>query len=245
ATLLLITPARIIFLILVVGTTVEVLTDQTRHVLRTTRWRKRVQDHIVICGFGATGQSAAADLRARGREVDSLVVVDVDPTVIAEANALGHVGIVGDATSTTVLHEAMIERAAGVIVTPNRDDTAVLVTLTVRELNPTANIVAGGREQENLHLLRQGGADEVIDATAAVGRMLGFAMESPRAVDVLDDLIDAGGELELLECGADELDDGSTLVAIVRAGRRLPPGEVSVDHVRPGDRLIIVRETRG
>ena len=37
---------------------------------------------------------------------------------------------------------AMIDRAEGVIVTPNRDDTAVLVTLTARELNPTATIVA-------------------------------------------------------------------------------------------------------
>jgi voltage-gated potassium channel len=244
ATLLLITPARIVFLILVVGTTVEVLTDQTRHVLRTTRWRKRVQDHIVICGFGATGQSAAADLRARGRGADSIVVVDIEPGAIAEASALGYVGIVGDATATTVLHEAMIDRASGVIVAPNRDDTAVLVTLTARELNPTATIVAGGREQENLHLLSQGGADEVIDATAAVGRMLGFAMESPRAVGVLDDLIDAGSGLELVECGVDELDHSSTLVAIVRDGQRLPPGEVTLDHVRPGDRLIVVRESK-
>lgn len=77
---------------------------------------------------------------------------------------LGFVGVRGDATLTSVLDEAMIELAAGVIVTPNRDDTAVLITLTARELNSTATIVAGGREQQNLHLLRQGGADEVIDA---------------------------------------------------------------------------------
>lgn len=243
ATLLLITPARVVFLILVVGTTVEVLTDQTRQIWRTNRWRKRVDHHIVICGFGATGQSAAADLRSRGRTPDAIVVVDVDPAVIDDANVNGYVGVVGDATSTTVLREAMIERADGVIVTPNRDDTAVLVTLTARELNPTATIVAGGREQENLHLLSQGGADEVIDSTAAVGRMLGFAMESPRAVGVLDDLIDAGSGLELVECGVDDLDNGSTLVAIVRDGQRLPPGEVSTAHVRPGDRLVVVRET--
>jgi len=243
ATLLLITPARIVFLILVVGTTVEVLTDQTRHILRTNRWRNRVNHHTVICGFGATGQSAAADLRRRGRTVESIVVVDVDPSAIDEANRLGYVAIAGDATATAVLHEAMIDRADGVIVTPNRDDTAVLVTLTVRELNPTAMIVAGGREQENLHLLRQGGADEVIDATAAVGRMLGFAMESPKAVGVLDDLIDAGSGLELVECAPDELDDDTTLVAVIRGGSRLPTGQVSAAEVRPGDRLVVVRES--
>ncbi len=243
ATLVFITPVRIVFLILVVGTTVEVLTDQTRHILRTNRWRKRVNHHIIICGFGATGQSAAADLRARGRAAESIVAVDVDPGVIAVANALGYVGITGDATSTATLREAEIERADGVIVTPNRDDTAVLVTLTARELNPDATIVAGGREQENLHLLRQGGADEVIDATSAVGRMLGFAMDSPGAVRVLDELIDAGSGLELVECGPEDMDSGSKLVAIERDGRRLPPDQVSLADVMPGDRLVVVRET--
>jgi voltage-gated potassium channel len=243
ATLLLITPARIVFLILVVGTTVEVLTDQTRHVWRTNRWRRRVQGHTVICGFGATGRSAADDLIARGRTPDSIVIVDLDPTAVAEANRRGFVGVQGDATLTSVLDEAMLDRAAGVIVTPNRDDTAVLITLTARELNPTATIVAGGREQENIHLLRQGGADEVIDATSAVGRMLGFALESPKAVGVLDDLIDAGAGLELVECGADELTDDTTLVAIVRDGVRLAPEAVQRSLVRPGDRLVVVRES--
>lgn len=245
ATLLLITPARIVFLILVVGTTVEVLTDQTRHILRTNRWRKRVNNHIVICGFGSTGRSAAADLRSRGRTTDSIVVVDVDPASIAAANGLGHVAVCGDATESATLREAMIERAAGVVVTPNRDDTAILVTLTARELNRTATIVAAGREQENLHLLRQGGADEVIDATFAVGRMLGFALESPGAGRVLDDLIDAGSGLELVEIGPDDLAPSNTLVAIEREGRRLPPDQVSAAQIRPGDRIIVVRETSG
>jgi voltage-gated potassium channel len=243
ATLLLITPARIVFLILVVGTTVEVLTDQTRHVWRTNRWRRRVDQHLVICGFGATGQSAAADLLARGRNPESIVIVDVAAGAVDEANRHGFVGVRGDATQTSVLREAMIERAEGVIVTPNRDDTAVLITLTVRELNPNATIVAAGREQENLHLLRQGGADEVVDATSAVGRMLGFAMEAPGAVRVLDDLIDAGTGLELVECDVEEFTNESALVAIVRDGVRLPPEAVGPSLVRPGDRLIVVRES--
>lgn len=73
--------------------------------------------------------------------------------------------------------------------------------------------------------------------------MLGFALESPKAVGVLDDLIDAGAGLELVECGADELTDDTTLVAIVRDGVRLPPEAVERSLVRPGDRLVVVRET--
>ncbi len=250
ATILLITPARIVFLILVVGTTVEVLTDQSRRLILTRRWRRRVKDHVIICGFGSTGRSAADELLNRGTQPGEIVIVDVDPDVIAYAAVNGFVAVQGDATQNAVLVQAAIDRARAVVVTPNRDDTAVLVTLTARKLNGEAHIVTGGRERENLDLLRQGGADEVIDSTAAVGRMLGLATDAPEAVRVLDDLLDGGGGLEVAECdpvtgaeGAALVPSGATLVAIVRNGVRLPPHETSADALRSGDRLIVLRES--
>ena len=249
ATILLITPARIVFLILVVGTTVEVLTDQSRRLLLTRRWRNRVNDHVIICGFGSTGQSAAAELVNRGVDRSQIVVVDVDADVVAQASARGFVAVQGDASRNAVFDQAAIERARSVVVTPNRDDTAVLVTLTARKLNPDVHIVTGLRERENLDLLRQGGADEVIDSTAAVGRMLGMATEAPEAVRVLDDLLDAGAGLELVEVqprtdGDDvSVPTGATLVSVVRDGVRLAPDDTSADALQQGDRLVVLRES--
>ena len=71
--------------------------------------------------------------------------------------------------------------------------------MTIRGISNDVHIVAGGREQESLQLLRQGGANEVIDATAAVGRMLGLGTHAPGAVNVMDELLDAGSGLELVE----------------------------------------------
>ncbi len=249
ATILLITPARILFLILVVSTTVEVLTDQTREHLQKRHWRKSVNDHTVICGFGATGQAAAADLVSRGVDPSTIVVVDRSAEVIEKAIAQGLVGIRGDATRREVLVQAAVDQARSVVVAPNRDDTAVLITLTVREMNADAHIVAGGREQQNLHLLRQGGANEVIDATAAVGRMLGLGTYAPGAVRVLDDLLDAGQGIELVEVAPEPSNGGaltpagSTLVAVVRDGVRLSPAEVSEGTLRADDRLVVLRES--
>ncbi len=249
ATILLITPARILFLILVVSTTVEVLTEQSRILLARRRWRKSVNDHTIICGFGATGRAAAADLVSRGIPPESIVAVDNDAGAIADATAAGLVGIVGDASRTDVLEEASIATARSVVVAPNRDDTAVLITLTAREMNPTTHIVAGGREQENLHLLRQGGADEVVDATAAVGRMLGLGAKDPAAVRVLDDLLDANVGLELVEVAPVMVDgrattpDGASLVAALRNGERLSPADVRAERLEPDDRLVVMRQT--
>ena len=246
ATIALITPARIVFLILVVGTTVEVLTDRSRELLLIRRWRRRVNDHYVICGFGSTGAAAAADLIRRGVARDDIVVVDIDLDVVERATELGFVAIQGDVTNSSVLKQARIADARAVVVAPNRDDTAVLTTLTVRELNADAHVVAGGREQENLHLLRQGGADEVIDATAAVGRMLGIATRSPGAIGVLDELLEAGSGLELTEVECDQptdtpvLPEGAFLVAVVRGDRHLRPD--AAGDLRPGDRLVVLND---
>ena len=248
ATILLILPARVLFLILVVGTTVEVLTDQSLQLMLARRWRQRVKDHFVICGFGSTGQSAAQELLDRGIPAASVVAVDRSEAALEEASRQGFAAVLGDATQNAVLAQAGIADARAVVVTPNRDDTAVLVTLTVRELNPTAHIVSGGRERENLHLLRQGGANEVIDSTAAVGRMLGLAVSAPGAVTVLDDLLDAGSGIELVEVqpiganGSAHVPDGAMLVAVIRDGVRLAPSQIDSEQLLADDRLIVVRE---
>ena len=247
ATLILITPARILFLILVVGTTVEVLTERSRQLLMTQRWRRRVQNHHVICGYGSTGQAATTALLAQGVEPDDIVVVDTNKAAVDDATGAGLTAVHGNASRVVVLEQAGIAEAASVIVTPNRDDTAVLVTLTVRELNAKAHIVAAVRETENLHLLRQSGADAVIDSSAAVGRLLGLATRTPATLDVIDDLLDAGTDLELAEVAPIESPDGLTpppltsVVEVLRNGQRFPVGHPEASVIRPGDRLVVVR----
>ena len=205
-----------------------------------------MRDHYVICGYGSTGAAAAADLVRRGVTRDEIVVVDIDATAVAAATGAGLVAIHGDVTNRGVLEQAAIADAKAVIVAPNRDDTAVLTTLTVREITPTAHVVAGGREQENLHLLEQAGADEVIDATAAVGRMLGIATRSPAAIGVLDELLQAGSGIELteVECEAPTdtpaVPDGASLVAVIRNGRHVRPD--AAGDPRPGDRLVVLND---
>lgn len=243
---ILVTPARILFLVLLVGTTMEVLTDQSRHALATRRWRRKVNDHYIVCGFGSTGRSAIRALLAQGATPDDIVVIDTHPGITAEATAEGFVTIHGDASRTSVLESAVISKAQAVIVTPSRDDAAVLVTLTARELNPTATIVVGVREDENLHLLRQSGADSVIHSADAVGRLLGLATTSQPVAHVLDDLLMPGSGLDVVECDAVEHGDGSwgapsgaRPLAVLRDGDKYDLA--AARPIAPGDRLVVIR----
>jgi len=62
------TPLRVLFLIVLVGTTLEVLTERSRQVFKVKRWRNKVHDHTVVIGFGTKGRSAVAAML--GDDVD-------------------------------------------------------------------------------------------------------------------------------------------------------------------------------
>jgi voltage-gated potassium channel len=245
-TTLLITPARVLFLILLVGTTLELLAERTRTAYRLNRWRRRLEDHIVICGFGTKGRAAVSTLEGRGVEASRIVVIEPKAEAREQARAMGLATIAGNATSAGVLESAGVARASAVVVAPDRDDAAVLITLTARELNRGAMIVSAVREEENAHLLRESGANSVITSSGAAGRLLGMATQSPQLVEVLEDLLSVGQGLDIVEreVGADEagpLADVSSrepVVAVVRDGELMRFDDERAARVAPGDRLV-------
>ena len=241
-----VTPLRILFLIVLVGTTLELLTERFREAFAQSQWRRRVKDHTIVAGYGATGRGAVESLRANGTPADDIVVIDVLPGAVEEARGHGFTTVLGDATRTAVLRDAMVEPAKSVIITCRGDDTATLVALTARELNPAASIVAAVREAENAHLLRESGADTVLISSEAAGRLIGLATWQPRAVDVLEDLIVAGRGLEMIERVASETEVGGPVraepgqlpVAIVRRGERIAFDDDRCRSVQPGDVVV-------
>src|ERR687894_911153 len=84
-TTLLVTPARILFLIILVGTTIEILAERSREAYRRARWRRNLKDHVIICGYGTKGRSAARTLLGKGVTSDDIVVLDEDPVARARA----------------------------------------------------------------------------------------------------------------------------------------------------------------
>ena len=172
-TTVLITPARILFLIILVGTTIEVLAERTRTAVRERIWRSGLKDHTIVIGFGTKGRAAVETLIARGVDRSKIVVIDQHPEAIEEATRTGLAGIHGSAGRTAVLEAAGIKDAASVIVATDRDDAAVLVTLTARELDPDATIVAAAREAENVapaQAVRRGLRDPLLGRRRAAAR---------------------------------------------------------------------------
>ncbi|MGL4306923.1 MAG: potassium channel family protein [Mycobacteriaceae bacterium] len=247
---LVITPLRIMFLIVLVGTTLEVLTERSRQALKIQRWRYRVRNHTVVVGYGTKGRTAVAAMLGDGVNPADVVVVDTDQAVLDSASSLGLVTVLGSATKSDVLRLAGAQHAASIIVATNRDDTAVLVTLTAREISPTAKIVASIREAENVHLLRQSGANSVVVSSETAGRLLGIATTTPTVVDMIEDLLtpDAGfaiaeREVERDEIGGSPRHLSDIVLGVVRGGRLLRVDAPEVDSIEAADRLLYIRNT--
>jgi voltage-gated potassium channel len=243
-----ITPLRIAFLVLLIGTTIEVLATQGRELFRVARWRKSMDEHVVVIGYGTKGRSAVETLVNNGLKKESIVVVDPSSTALGEAHADGFAVVTGDATRREVLRRAGVAKASQVIITTDRDDSTVLSTLNVRQLNPDAYVVAAVRESDNVALVRQSGADSVVTSSDAVGRLLGLSTLSPTLGEVMEDLLTYGEGLEVAErdllvpeVGKAPQSLPDQVIAVVRDGQVHRYFDPAVTQLVRGDRLVVVR----
>jgi len=243
-----ITPLRIAFLVLLIGITLEVLATQGRETVRVARWRRHMDAHVVVIGYGTKGRSAVETLLTNGLSKESIIIVDPSNTALGEAHADGLAVVTGDATRREVLRRAGVVDARHIIITTDRDDSTVLATLNVRQLNADAYIVAAVREQDNVPLVRQSGADSVITSSDAVGRLLGLSSLSPSLGSVMEDLLTYGHGLEVAERELLVPEVGKTpqslpdqVIAVVRDGEVHRYFDPVVTQLARGDRLIVVR----
>ena len=221
---------------MLIGTTVETLTTQSRQVYQIQRWRNKVRNHIVIVGYGTKGRTAAAAMVGDEVAPADIVVVDENPAALERAKSAGLVTVRGSATDSEVLRLASAQHAKAIIVATNRDDSAVLVTLTARELAPKAKIIAAVREAENQHLLEQSGADSTVVTSETAGRLLGIAVQTPSVVEMMEDLLtpDAGfaiaeREVTPKEVGGSPRHLTDIVLGVVRNGKLLRVDDAQVD----------------
>ncbi|MEU1431394.1 potassium channel family protein [Nocardia sp. NPDC005746] len=246
--ILVVTPLRILFLIVLVGTTLSVLTERSRQAFKIQRWRRTVRNHTVVVGYGTKGRTAVDAMLADGEQPSNIVVVDTDPQVLEFAANAGLVTVQGSATKSDVLRLAGVQHASAVVVAANRDDTAVLVTLSAREINPKARISAAVREAENTHVLRQSGADSVVVSSETAGRLLGIATTKPTVVDMIEDLLtpDAGfaiaeRDVETEEIGGSPRHLRDIVLGVVRDGNLIRVGDPETDALEAHDKLLYLR----
>ncbi|HXY21885.1 MAG TPA: NAD-binding protein, partial [Burkholderiaceae bacterium] len=126
--------------------------------------------HVVICGYGRSGQHLAKML---AQENIGYVALDLDPDRVREASAAGHAVVYGDAVRRETLVAAGITRAAAVVVSFNDARAALRVVTFAQELNPRVPIIVRTQDDADLDRLLAAGATEVVPEVFEGSLMLG------------------------------------------------------------------------
>ena len=243
-----VTPVRIFVWFIFLGTAYQLIIQRLIEEWRMTRLQNEMQGHVVLCGFGHSGSIAASELLLRGWQPGEIVVMDPDATQVQRAADRGYVGLHGDSSSEELLRVAAVDRAHSVIVSVGRDDTTVLVVLTIREVARRVRIVARVDEQENVKLVRASGADVIVSPPRFGGYLMADAVESNATVDFVAEALTFYGGFQLherdpvqSEIGRAARDvSGSLVVEIRRAGRRIGCWKDRDLVIEQGDRLLVI-----
>jgi voltage-gated potassium channel len=178
------------------GQAVEIIVEgEMTGYRKRKRMDKKIKDlknHHIICGFGRVGHRVAEVFEA---SQTSFVVIDSKRETLDELEAKGIPSIIGDATSDSILLEAGIQSAKGLVACSDSDVANVYVTLSARVLNPNLNIVARAAFKDTEKKLLMAGANRVISPYFISGnRMAALAMR-PITSDFLD-LVTHGGQVD-------------------------------------------------
>jgi CPA2 family monovalent cation:H+ antiporter-2 len=119
----------------------------------------KINDHVVIAGYGLNGQNLARVLRTTG--IDHLVI-DLDPKLIRKALDDCENFLFGDVCRTEILRLAGVKRAK-IIVFAISDATATRRGVrAVRFLGSTAQVIVRTRYVSEIDELYAAGADTVV-----------------------------------------------------------------------------------
>ncbi|MCM1985015.1 potassium channel family protein [Lyngbya confervoides] len=149
---------------------------------RMSREIEVLEGHLIICGFGRMGLLLARHMVEAQRP---FVIVDRDEARVDQAQSLGYLVRLGDATDEQLLMEVGIGRATTLATVLPNDALNVFITLTARNLNPGLMILARGEQGSTEKKLLQAGANRVV-LPASIGAIrMAHLITHPASLDFL------------------------------------------------------------
>jgi voltage-gated potassium channel len=166
---------------------------EIRHIFRRKKMDKalaNITNHIIVCGAGDTGGFVIEELlRSRA----GLVIVDTDEERIErirETHPETFIPfVVGPGADDEVLQRAGIDRAQGVVIALPDERDNLFITVTVRQTNPKAKIVARAADVQAEQRLLRAGADAVVSPNRIGGMRMASEMVRPQVVTFLDQML--------------------------------------------------------
>ena len=135
------------------------LVNSKKKVNKIEELGKQFKNHVILCGFGRSGQYLARFLQ---EEKIAYIAIDIDMSRVNDAAIAGESVVYGDATRFEVLRAAGLTEARGLIVTYSDDRASEKVLRVIRSHNKTIPIIVRTTDESGIEKLRSSGANEVV-----------------------------------------------------------------------------------
>lgn len=189
----------------------------------------KLKDHYIVCGSDETSQTVINELALTKK---AFVVVEPLQEKIEKLSSSGNILFVhGDPTEDSVLLQAGIERAKGIILSLPNDEANLFVTISARSLNPEIRIVTKGIDVKSHKKMFKAGSDAVVSPEFIGGMRMVSEMIRPAVVTFLDMMLRE--RKEVLRFEEIRVDEGSSIV-----GKTI--GEANIDK-ETGSLMVALR----
>jgi voltage-gated potassium channel len=157
----------------------------------------KLENHVIICGFGRNGRQAAHVLKKHDTR---FVVIEEKKDVVEGINhRYSDLVLEGNATSDEVLERAGILRARALITTLPTDADNLFIVLSAKTLNPKLTIISRASEDSSDKKLKLAGADNVIMPDKVGGAHMASLVMKPDVMEFVDFITGQGGDNIRLE----------------------------------------------
>lgn len=150
----------------------------------------KMNNHIIICGYGRVGMQAAHDLRFYQKP---FIIVENDQKITDDPQYKDINFVKGDSTDDQVLLRANLKDASALITALPKDADNLFVVLSARELNPNLKIISRASSYSSMRKLRIAGADNVIMPDTVGGAHMASLVVNPDIMEFMD-LIKVSGK---------------------------------------------------
>ncbi len=187
-----------IFLIITsFGTFAYALTAITKYILggeyreyfkdyRMNKQVEKLENHVIVCGYGRVGTQAASDLAKHGQ---SYLIVEQKKEILEKfRSSQEHLFIDGNATSDETLMAAQIMDAKALITTLPSDADNLFVVLSAKSLNPRLNVISRASKASSIKKLKTAGANNVIMPDSLGGAHMASLVTNPDVLEFLDQI---------------------------------------------------------
>jgi voltage-gated potassium channel len=143
----------------------------------------RLKGHFIICGYGRIGRELTRYLTQKYIDV---VIIERNSNRVSTMDNDGILYLVGEATDESIMENAGIHRARGLVTAVATDADNVFLVLIAKQLNPNIFIVARAEQNSTKKTLLAAGADKVISPYDIGARRMAHAVLRPAVIEFLE-----------------------------------------------------------